>query len=92
MFKTIRKYIVSLTDSQYIEMPQNAEILNLDIQNENLCLWVLVDHSEKKEKRLFEVFGTGSDIYYDMGIERKYIDTFMANNDSLVFHLFERLN
>ena len=32
---------------------------------------------DRLKDRYFEVFGTGHSIYYDMGIDRKYINTNM---------------
>ena len=59
-------------------MPKDAEILTIQTQNETPCIWALVNPEH--------------DIYYDMGINRKYINTFQLGGGSLVFHLFERVN
>lgn len=75
-----------------VAMPVGAEILTIQTQDEMPCIWALVDPDNEKELRHFEVYGTGHDIPCDMGIERKYINTFQLEGGSLVFHLFERIN
>ena len=46
---------------------------------------------DRLKDRYFEVFGTGHSIYYDMGIDRKYINT-CQDSLGLVWHIFERPN
>ena len=92
MEKTIWKFELETTDNQKLEMPVNAEILNMQTQSETLCLWALVDPAAPKETRYFEVFGTGCPLRYDMGVSRTYIGTYQLNDGALVFHVFERLN
>jgi len=89
MNKTIWKFELETTDNQTIEMPVNAEILTVQTQNEIPCIWALVDPTETKEKRFIEVFGTGHDIHYDMGVSRNYLGTYQLHGGSLVFHVFE---
>ena len=89
MNKTIWKFELETTDNQTIEMPVNAEILTVQTQNETPCMWALVDPTEKKEKRFIEVFGTGHDVHYDMGVSRNYLGTYQLHGGSLVFHVFE---
>ena len=89
MEKQIWKYTISPKES--LAMPKGAEVLTVQTQNGDICLWALVDPQNKLEERYFEVYGTGHDIYCDMGIERKYIGTVQLNN-GLVFHVFERIS
>lgn len=91
MKKQIWKFIIN-TNKIIVEMPKDTEILTIQTQNETPCIWALVNPENEKELRHFEVYGTGHDIYYDMGINRKYINTFQLGGGSLVFHLFERVN
>jgi hypothetical protein len=87
----LRKFAIDHYDFT-LEMPKDAEILTVQTQNEKPCIWALVNPENDKELRYFEVYGTGHGIHYDMGIERKYINTFQLDDGSLVFHLFERIN
>ena len=89
MNKTIWKFELETTDNQTIEMPVNAEILTVQTQNEIPCIWALVDPTETKVKRFIEVFGTGHDIHYDMGVSRNYLGTYQLQGGSSVFHVFE---
>jgi len=89
MIKQIWKFPL---DKETIEMPIYAEILTVQTQDNIACIWALVNPQNPKEQRAFEVFGTGIDINFDMGVERKYINTFQLNDGKLVFHLFERIN
>ncbi len=90
MTKTIWKFSFFTDDMIMLKMPVGAEILHLNMQNNDPQLWALVNADNDQEVRRFEIFGTGHPIKYDMGIERKYIGTYFEG--ALVFHLFERIN
>lgn len=90
MDKSIYKYQLSVTDTQTIELPVGAEILTVQTQNEMPCLWALVNPNEiKKEIHVFEIFGTGNPVNYEIGVSRRYISTFQLGGGQLVFHVFE---
>jgi len=93
--KTIWKFPIKKADKVEIIMPAAAEVLTAQWGYEEPCIWALVNPFEQKnETRTFEVFGTGQDIPVDMGVERKYINTFQMPSQIglLVFHVFERIN
>ena len=90
MKKQIWKFPI-ISDKGYIDMPQGAEILTVQAQNNIPCIWALVHPENENQPRYFEFYGTGFDIHCDMGIERRYIDTFQLDSGALVFHLFERI-
>ena len=77
-----------------IKLPKGAEILSVqtDQKDNRPCIWALVDPEAESEDRHFELFGTGHDIYCDIGIERKYIGTYQYQGGAFVGHIFERLN
>jgi len=75
-----------------ISMPKDTIILTAGEQGESIYIWAEVDPNASTELRTFEVFGTGSDMYCDMGIGRKYIGTAILRNGRLVFHVYERIN
>ena len=92
MKKQILKFQLGIVDKQFINMPQGAEILSVNIQgNDNLCIWALIDPNNSLEERCFEIFGTGEPIHYDMGIVRHFLGTILTNGNDLVWHCFERL-
>ena len=41
--KTIFKYSLSVTDTQVLKMPKNADVFSAQFQGEQLCVWGLVD-------------------------------------------------
>jgi hypothetical protein len=88
--KTIYKYDLRISDSQYIDLPINSEILSVKNQGNNLCLWALVD-TDEDSKITYEIgiFGTGNEIY-DNTTFKEFIDTCVMPN-GLVWHLFKRI-
>lgn len=91
MKKSIWKFPIASPEQTTIKMPGGAEILTIQTQNGMPCIWALVNPENDTEERCFEIFGTGHDVPVDMGIERKYINTFQLNGGGLVYHLFERI-
>jgi hypothetical protein len=88
--KTIWKFPLKVDDVQLVPMPMGAEVLTMQIQDGQPCLWALVDGGERQEQRLIEIFGTGNPIHEDAGIQRRYIGTFQQS--PFVWHVFERTN
>jgi len=87
---TIFKYTLSkFATFTKVKIPVNAEILSAAAQGTNLCVWAKVDTEAETEERIFEAFGTGHEIPFDMGIDYTFIDTAYMS-DGLVFHVFER--
>lgn len=91
MSKTIWKFELLTTDMQAIEMPVDSEILAVQAQHNQPCIWAMVDPEAETGNRHFEIFGTGRAIPEDMGIIRQYIGTYQVEGVALVFHVFERL-
>lgn len=87
--KKIFKYSIAVTDQQEVSLDHNAKILTVQMQNETLCLWAIVDElSEKKRKRIIRIVGTGHP-FEDEHL-CKYITTFQMENGKLIFHVFEK--
>jgi len=82
--KTIYKYELNPLHT-VLDMPKGAELLCIKVQRGTPCLWALVDPDADMEHRPLVVFGTGHEVV-NAG---KYIGTFLIENDSLVFHVFE---
>lgn len=89
MKQSIWKYTLGGKAIEEIEMPQGAQILCVQTQREDVCLWAVVDESAPMQKRIIEVFGTGHPM--PRTESRVYIGTFQMNAGSLVFHVFEKL-
>lgn len=83
--KMIYKYPLVLTEKQSLAMPKNAEILDVQVQNNVIVLWALVDPETNDEVRKFEIFGTGVAM---ADVTRIYLGTVQKNG--FVWHVFER--
>lgn len=92
--KTIWKFPIMLNISNIVKisMPKNSEIISLQMQNEEPCMWVIVDTHVGTEERTFEVYGTGHEIIDEKGFHRNFIGTFQVAGGELVFHLFEKIS
>lgn len=59
-YKTIWKYILPASHTCCIDMPLGAEVLTAREQNDNVCVWALVDPKATGfESKHFVVAGTG---------------------------------
>ena len=94
--KVIYKYTLVVTDEQAVDMPEAAQILDVQVQADQVCLWALVDPVAPTAPRIIRIVGTGHSVS-DADLLR-YIATFRISyiarfqtNDVLVFHVFEKL-
>lgn len=87
MSKTIWKFPLKLTDGQVLMIPEGAEILTVQLQNQQPYLWAVVNPEHETELRKFEIHGTGNPIA--AFAERRYVATFQQ--PPFVWHVFERL-
>lgn len=84
--KKIWKYEIN-SDEASFPMPEGTEILCVKMQNNTPCIWALINKDFKDlEIRTFITVGTGQDIKFPY---KKYIGTFLMNDDEIVGHLFE---
>lgn len=73
-----------------ILMPAGAQLLCVQPQGFDVCLWAKVDPEARNETRRVVIVGTGHELpTYG---ELKYINTFMVEDGALVFHAFEIAN
>lgn len=94
--RTIWKFPFRIDDEVAIEMPRDARVLTVQVQDGKPCLWALVDPKAPKGPRLFRLFGTGHPVTEEL--LGAFVGTFQINSSlpyelggvgSLVFHLFE---
>jgi len=86
--KTIWKYPVVVMDEIWVYMPIGAEILDVQEQQDSICLWALVDSNEPLIKRKFRIFGTGRPVDLDDDEQTwKFIAT--VQSTPFVWHIFE---
>ena len=88
--QTIWKYELTDNIQQELVVPVGSKILTVKMKHKNPCLWILVDRdTPMTEKILIEIFGTGWKIDEE---EREYIGTYLTSDDTLVWHVFKRIN
>lgn len=87
--KKIFKYKLETTDKQTLSIPEGAEILSVQTQEDKPCIWVLVDDGNVKIDRQFYIYGTGHSITSPE--TKKFIGTYQVCGGMGVFHLFEEL-
>ena len=87
MKKVVYKYKLQLTKViQEVVLPQGAQILCIKMQNDELCMWALIDPDQTyNEVVKIRCAGTGHEITEDV----EYIDTVMLLDGELVFHFFK---
>ena len=88
--RAVWKFPLQVAVNIIIPMPPGSEIIYVEAQREEPCLWAIVDLNrteEEKEFRRFAVFGTGHTIC-DPSL--KYIGTFLAFGGSFVGHVVEQ--
>lgn len=81
--KKIYKFTLEINHEQEIEIPDDGEILSVQMQHGEPQIWVLVNPENFTVKRRFRIFGTGHDVTGEL----KFIGTFQ--NGPFVWHLFE---
>jgi hypothetical protein len=88
--KKIYKYPLEITDTQFVELSLGAEILTVQMQGNQLCLWAMVNtlpDAIKKNRRI-EIIGTCNPV--PIG-DLKYISTFQMMDERLTYHVFENI-
>lgn len=89
----IHKYGIPIDEEFSLQLPEGADILDVQVQNDTPYIWAMVDTEKPGEQRHFRVIGTGNPIKpfevhkYRRGY--KHIGTFQMANGQLVWHLFE---
>lgn len=85
MAEIIYKYLFQTSDIVKIKMPNKAQILKVDMQGDQPCIWAKVNPDGPEVVRLFQIFGTDKPVqplYSNM----IFYDTYFQN--SMVWHVF----
>lgn len=78
-----------MQDEQAVALPAGAQILTVQVQQGQPCLWASVDREQKRiEPRTIRIIGTGHPAP-DLG-ELHYIATVQFQGGNLIFHVFEK--
>jgi len=75
-----------------VMMPHDAKYLHVGSQGGCMYIWAEVDTESSTLEHTFEVFGTGYEMYVDIGVEREHVGSLMMNDGALVFHVYHRIN
>jgi len=86
---TIWKEVLRPTDVQEIEMPIGSQVLCVREQFETICIWFRCDPSLGRERRRFEMAGTGHPI--PVGLGSTYLGTVSLKGGALILHVFEHV-
>lgn len=80
----IFKYSVTERDGERVKMPQDARILSIQYQGDQLCIWAVVSPDSRIVNRILQRIGTGWDIPENLG---NYIGT--VQDGPFVWHYFD---
>jgi hypothetical protein len=83
--RTVWKFPLVMTDYQSINMPHGAEILTVEMQGDQPCLWALCEPENALRPRSIWIHGTG----HRVGDIARYIGSVQMMGGALVFHVFE---
>lgn len=86
--KKIYKYPLKMQGLQNLQLPEGAEILTVQPQHDQVCLWALVAPENEPASRTVWIIGTGHPIEATDHLGR-YVATFQLHGGELVFHVFE---
>ena len=85
MKRKIYKYNLDVTDKQTLNLPIGYQVLTVQLQKGNLCLWVSVDPDAPLEEVAIRMIPTGGDLEFP---HSGYCGTIQLCNGGLVFHVF----
>ena len=86
--KVVWKWPLLSIREQVLELPANAHILCVQMQDKQPCLWALVDETLPREQRKIVIVGTGQGDDVLAGLVN-YLGTFQTNGGAYVWHVFE---
>lgn len=91
--RRIYKYQLETTDLQIIKVPAlvgaksfKDQVLSIDVQNGNLCIWCLVDVEEEEREINIRIIGTGD--IMPLLSKKDYLGSYVLYDGKLVFHVF----
>lgn len=79
------KYPLALTQVQYLNLPEDFKILDIQMQREEIVLWALVNPHKNKTQVTISMFGTGHE-EIPVSLRDSYIAT--VQDGSLVWNFF----
>jgi len=85
--RVVYKYVLEAGITNTISLPVGAKVLDVKIQRNDFCIWILLDpQAHNIVNRKFVVIGTG--MIFDVPIQ-EHVGTVMTDDHAYVFHIFE---
>ena len=84
--KSIWKFGFQITGRFRLAIPKGAQVLHVEAQHGQACLWALVDPAAETEEREFGIYGTGHPLPDNLG---RHVGTFLMDSGNMVWHVFE---
>ncbi len=84
--RTIYKYVLPLTDESLFSFYKDSVPLSVQIQDDNICLWMLVENKSEMEERKVWIRGTGHDCAHMN--KQEYVGTAQEADGRLIWHIF----
>lgn len=78
-----------VSDEVEIQMPSQARILHVGMEDHNPTLWALVNPQGDSETRRFRIAGTGHPISHEEFRHLHHLGTVQNPTRALVWHVFE---
>lgn len=83
----VYKYLITSGQNFKIEIPKQSKYLDVQIQDNYIAVWYMVDKSIREtEIKGFVVLMTGQ--FFDLSDDLKYLKTLQTEH-GLVYHVFE---
>lgn len=88
MIYHIFKYPIPIIDGIIeCKVPRNFRYCDIQVQDNKIYMWCLINNNEKIITIKLRVFGTGHKI--DNPEDYEYLKTVQLDNGDLIFHVFE---
>jgi hypothetical protein len=85
--RVVYKYPLEIVDEQHVKMPMGAQLLSVQDQNGDLCLWALVDTTAALTQRKIRIAGTGHAVATPG--PGAFIGTVQQMKGAVVWHVFD---
>jgi len=88
MKKSIWKFPIKIEDEQSVLMPKDSELLSVQVQHGQICIWALVNIEAITVKRIIKMAGTGHDLTNRVPLG-PFLGTVQVNGGQFIFHVFD---
>lgn len=93
MSAVVRKYPIEVVDAFTIDMPQDAEVLCIQLDNGRPCIWARIILENPVKARRFRLFTTGQILEMPADNGGDYVGSVQSESGTrhrnLIFHLFD---